>query len=175
MYLYAGSEIWCNVRGLQMNPEVFPEPNEFRPERWLGHEDTDEPENQPQRPKYGSSDAGAHNFPDLSFTLGPHSCLGRNLAVLELRMAIACILNQFTCTLKPGHVIDTKVVLTTKPRNGVLVNFQSRVWDTASGAIYMTLLRGDRESLCVRRIFFYCIITLTCWSHNNKISMLSNI
>ncbi|CAM0141343.1 unnamed protein product [Umbelopsis sp. WA50703] len=108
-----GSEMWCNVRGLQMNPEIFPEPEKFKPERWLT---TD----------VGPNCVGPHNFPDLSFTLGPHSCLGKSLALLELRLAIACIVHHFTCSLKPDHIIDTKVVLTTKPRYGVPVDFQRR-------------------------------------------------
>ncbi|KAG2177943.1 hypothetical protein INT43_003190 [Umbelopsis isabellina] len=111
----AGSEMWCNVRGLQMNSEIFPEPEKFKPERWLEIE-------------VGSQNTRLHNFPNLSFTLGPHSCLGKSLALLELRLAIAHIVHHFTCSLKADHIIDTKVELTTKPRYGVPVNFQRRCY-----------------------------------------------
>ncbi|KAI7881839.1 cytochrome P450 [Lichtheimia hyalospora FSU 10163] len=107
-----GAEIWCNLRGLQMNQGVFPKPHEFNPFRWI-------PDNNLPHDKQ-------HEFPDLSFTLGPHSCLGKNLAILELRTVIACTINQFTMSLKPGNIIDTKIVLTTKPRNGVWVHFEKR-------------------------------------------------
>lgn len=105
----SGAEIWCNLRGLQMNQDVFPNPHEFDPYRWIRKDDDKQ-----------------HEFPDLSFTLGPHSCLGKNLAILELRTVIACTINQFTMSLQPGNIIDTKIVLTTKPRNGVWVNFERR-------------------------------------------------
>lgn len=105
----AGAEIWCNLRGLQMNPRVFPDPDKFDPTRWLENSFNDQ-----------------HTFPELSFTLGQHSCLGKNLAILELRTVIACTVNEFKCTLKPGNRIETKVVLTTKPRYGVWAQFERR-------------------------------------------------
>jgi cytochrome P450 len=123
----AGAEIWCNVRGIQMNPSYFPDPNKFDPMRWLCPEDkvlntfTSNPSSNSK-----ITSEMQNNFPNLAFSLGQHACLGKNLATLELRAAIACTLNQFTCTLKEGCVIDTKVVLTTKPRYGVWVQFKKR-------------------------------------------------
>ncbi|KAI8148262.1 cytochrome P450 [Fennellomyces sp. T-0311] len=127
-----GAEIWCNLRGLQMNPKMFPNPEKFDPTRWLkpvgdGDDGFD---------RLGGSgpsndivvDADhQYNFPDLSFTLGQHSCLGKNLAILELRTVIACTVNQYSMSLKPGNEINTKIVLTTKPRDGVWVYFKKRV------------------------------------------------
>ncbi|KAG1458343.1 hypothetical protein G6F46_004576 [Rhizopus delemar] len=126
-----GAEIWCNVRGIQMNPQIFPEPNRFDPIRWL------QPDNKGDNAfdnMHGSSSAPLdqftpetqYKFPEIAFTLGQHSCLGKNLAILELRMVIACTINQFTFELKEGCHIDTKIVLTTKPRNGVWVHFKKR-------------------------------------------------
>lgn len=131
----AGAEIWCNVRGIQMNPDIFPNPDKFDPTRWLRPEDKinsgvengfDSMTSDNIRDPSSVTPETQYNFPDLSFTLGTHSCLGKNLAILELRTVIACVMNQFTCTLKEGSVIDTKVVLTTKPRFGVWVHFQKR-------------------------------------------------
>ncbi|KAL0078970.1 hypothetical protein J3Q64DRAFT_1697521 [Phycomyces blakesleeanus] len=129
----AESEIWCNLRGIQMNPNIFPNPDKFDPSRWIRPGDTND--------TLGGFDSMAadhtrespivtpdqqYNFPDLSFTLGPHSCLGKNMVILELRTTIACTINEFTCSLKEGSVIDTKIVLTTKPRYGVWANFKRR-------------------------------------------------
>lgn len=127
-----GAEIWCNVRGVQMNPEIFPSPDKFDPSRWLRPEDKLSVDSAFDNfaPEISTSSIitpeTQYNFPDLSFTLGAHACLGKNLAVLELRTIIACTMNQFTCTLKEGSVIETKIVLTTKPRNGVWVHFEKR-------------------------------------------------
>ncbi|KAF7721700.1 hypothetical protein EC973_004289 [Apophysomyces ossiformis] len=127
-----GAEIWCNVRGIQMNPAIFPDPERFDPSRWLKPDDhlsdtTFDTLSSNHVEHDHVSPSQQYNFPDLSFTLGQHSCLGKNLATLELRTAIACTINQFTCSLKEGAKIDTKVILTTKPRYGVWVNFQKRV------------------------------------------------
>lgn len=132
----AGAEIWCNVRGIQMNPEIFPNPEKFDTSRWIRPVDKLNPEQDnafdnltatgSQGPSSIITPETQYNFPDLSFTLGMHACLGKNLAILELRTVIACVINQFTCTLKKNSIIDTKVVLTTKPRHGVWVHFQNR-------------------------------------------------
>jgi cytochrome P450 len=115
----AGAEIWCNIRGLQMNPDLFPNPEEFNIDRWLadGSNGFDD---------LASGGVSQHRFPDITFTLGQHACLGKNLAILELRTMIALTVNQFTMTLKPGNRIETKIILTTKPKNGVWVNFKER-------------------------------------------------
>ena len=128
----SGAEIWCNVRGVQMNPTIFPDPEKFDPSRWNRPEGNIE-----QDDAFDSLSGGNQNtatitpetqyaFPDLSFTLGKHACLGKNLAVLELRTVIACAMNEYTCHIKENSVIDTKVVLTTKPRYGVWTHFQKR-------------------------------------------------
>ncbi|RCH78341.1 hypothetical protein CU098_002459, partial [Rhizopus stolonifer] len=131
----AGSEIWCNVRGIQMNPAVFPKPETYDPKRWLRPEDLQEGQGDHVFDNLSSVYAShattitpetQYNFPDLSFTMGQHACIGKNLATLELRTVIACPMNQFTCRLKDKSVIDTKVVLTTKPRYGVHVHFERR-------------------------------------------------
>ncbi|KAG1440817.1 hypothetical protein G6F56_011759 [Rhizopus delemar] len=127
----AGAEIWCNVRGVQMNPETFPEPEKFNPSRWLRPETGEDHAFDNMDSSSSSTDRFTpetqYKFPDIAFTLGQHSCLGKNMAILELRMVIACTVNQFIFELKEGCQIDTKIVLTTKPRNGVWVNFKKRI------------------------------------------------
>ncbi|KAI8362775.1 cytochrome P450 [Blakeslea trispora] len=127
-----GAEVWCNVRGLQMNPTIFPNPEEFNPKRWLKPEETQEDSafdslsSQSGPTETEITPETQYKFPDLPFTMGPHACIGKNLAILELRTVIACAMNQFVCRLKEDCHIDTKVVLTTKPRHGVHVYFERR-------------------------------------------------
>lgn len=64
-----GSIVGCSPYELHFNPTVFPNPHEFRPERWL------EPD---------TSEATKYWF---AFGAGPRACIARNLATLELYMA----------------------------------------------------------------------------------------
>ncbi|XP_005397473.1 PREDICTED: 25-hydroxyvitamin D-1 alpha hydroxylase, mitochondrial [Chinchilla lanigera] len=66
------------------DPAHFPEPNSFRPARWLG-----------QSP-------APHPFASLPFGFGKRSCIGRRLAELELQMALAQILIHFEVLPEPG-------------------------------------------------------------------------
>ncbi|XP_055973700.1 25-hydroxyvitamin D-1 alpha hydroxylase, mitochondrial [Sorex fumeus] len=66
------------------DPAQFPEPNSFRPTRWLGE------------------DPAPHPFASLPFGFGKRSCMGRRLAELELQMALAQILIHFEVQPEPG-------------------------------------------------------------------------
>ncbi|XP_055104535.1 25-hydroxyvitamin D-1 alpha hydroxylase, mitochondrial isoform X1 [Symphalangus syndactylus] len=66
------------------DPAHFPEPNSFRPARWLGEGPT------------------PHPFASLPFGFGKRSCMGRRLAELELQMALAQILTHFEVQPEPG-------------------------------------------------------------------------
>ncbi|XP_060051006.1 25-hydroxyvitamin D-1 alpha hydroxylase, mitochondrial [Erinaceus europaeus] len=65
------------------DPAQFPEPNSFRPARWLGE------------------DPASHPFASLPFGFGKRSCMGRRLAELELQMALAQILTHFEVQPEP--------------------------------------------------------------------------
>ncbi|KAH8802761.1 cytochrome P450 [Xylogone sp. PMI_703] len=65
-----GSIVGCGAYELHLNPEVFPNPHEFQPERWLESNVT--------------AEAAKHWF---AFGAGPRACIARNLAMLELYMA----------------------------------------------------------------------------------------
>ncbi|ORX59678.1 cytochrome P450 [Hesseltinella vesiculosa] len=120
-----GSEIWCNIRGLQMNPDIFPDPEKFNIDRWIPPA-TFVPGDENSQDDISWTPENQHRFPDVSFTLGQHSCLGKHLAILELRTVIASAINQYRMTLAPWNKIETKIVLTTKPKNGVWVHFDKR-------------------------------------------------
>eukprot|EP00071_Canis_lupus_P052635 XP_538254.3 25-hydroxyvitamin D-1 alpha hydroxylase, mitochondrial [Canis lupus familiaris] len=66
------------------DPAQFPEPNSFRPARWLGE------------------GPAPHPFASLPFGFGKRSCMGRRLAELELQMALAQILTHFEVQPEPG-------------------------------------------------------------------------
>lgn len=74
---------------MHMNPEIFPRPKEFEPERWLD-------DNSPSSPSDGSSSADDGAKKHLSnylvnFSKGTRGCLGQHLASAEIHLTLAAI------------------------------------------------------------------------------------
>lgn len=61
------------------DPRNFIEPNQFIPERWSSA---------PHLVKAKEA--------FIPFLIGPHSCVGKNLAMMEIRMLVACLLRSFS-------------------------------------------------------------------------------
>jgi cytochrome P450 len=76
-----GTSVWCVMRGDSMSERHFPDPTAFRPERWLAD---------------GSAgSASSAKRVSMPFGAGPRVCPGRYLALLEIKMAMAMLLNHF--------------------------------------------------------------------------------
>ncbi|XP_051817833.1 25-hydroxyvitamin D-1 alpha hydroxylase, mitochondrial [Antechinus flavipes] len=91
------------------DPDQFPEPNAFHPERWLG--------GQP----------APHAFASLPFGFGKRSCIGKRLAELELNLALAQILIHFEVRPEPDAGIIkpmTRTVLV--PERSINLKFVNR-------------------------------------------------
>lgn len=69
----AGTLVGCQPYSLHYDAQVYPEPFEFRPERWLGNVTPEM-----QRDWY-------------PFGLGQRQCIARNLAQFELQLAVRAI------------------------------------------------------------------------------------
>jgi len=80
-------------------PELFPEPYQFLPERWL------------------SIHPSAYEF--MPFSAGPRYCIGASLGMMQLKIALAIILQRYTLTLKPGTVVDCVGLNAIRPKNGL--------------------------------------------------------
>lgn len=74
----------------------FTRPDEFQPERWLLHDD--------EEGAALPSQASQHDRLEASqpFSVGPRSCLGRNMAFLELRLVLAHLFYNFDVSLPGG-------------------------------------------------------------------------
>ena len=92
------------------DPEPFPEPHKFLPERWL----RDHP-----------LEHNAHPFATLHFSFGPRMCLGRRFAELEFYILIIKILKRFKLEY---HHEEVKMLteFVTRPDKKVKVRFVPR-------------------------------------------------
>lgn len=87
---------------VQRDPRFFDEPDEFRPERWLG-------EAAKKIPKFAY-------FP---FGGGPRLCIGNTFALMEMALVLATLAPRFRFTLAPGTEIKAVPVFTLHPEPGV--------------------------------------------------------
>jgi len=106
-----GSFLLLNVISTHHNPEFYPNPEEFWPERWFDSTKFGEP------------------ITFLGFGSGTRACFGRKLALLEMKMLIFVLLKNYIIlddTAKHPHVWENnlgltpenkKMIITLKARN----------------------------------------------------------
>lgn len=120
-----GLVLSSNAHGLQWDPKYFPDPEAFRPERWVG-------ENEAPRSYF------------RSFGKGPRACMGQNLALNEMKIILMSTIRDydFECAgLKPnarprlthtsldtiyGDVIFQELAMEPKPRGGGMMTVKKR-------------------------------------------------
>ena len=89
---------------------------EFRPERWLASGSGQEYRFDP--PKDG--------YKFVSFNAGPRTCLGKDLAYLQMKSVASAVLLRFKLGLVPGHRVEQKMSLTLFMKNGLRVFLSPR-------------------------------------------------
>ena len=76
--------IAVNAYGLHNDPELYPEPEQMQPERFLG--------------------GGPDGYSFLPFGGGAHRCLGAPLALLEIKIALSAIVRRFELVAEDTNV-----------------------------------------------------------------------
>jgi cytochrome P450 len=80
-------------------PELYPDPEEFRPRRWF------------------EIDPDQHEY--VPFSAGPRTCIGYNYATTVLKVSLAMILQRVRLTVMPGARIDRYVQVSLSPKYGL--------------------------------------------------------
>ena len=73
--------VWPVVHAIHRRPDLWVDADKFRPERWLVHDEAD-----PLMPKKGAW---------RPFEQGPRNCVGQELAVIEMKVAMALTLRTY--------------------------------------------------------------------------------
>ena len=93
------------------DPEAYPEPDEFRPERWL----------EPNSPAVKST----KNW--LVFGSGPHNCIGKEYAMMHLTACIGSAAVLLNWEHERTELSDkVQVIATIYPKDGMLLKFTPR-------------------------------------------------
>ena len=115
-----------------MDEDVFPNPTAFIPDRWLSQTNKTYLDSSEVIPDMNQDKITIANFPDIIFSIGAHSCLGRSMAFLILSVMIAMIVNEFELHLDEGTEITSDgylpsiIELTLKPKNSLQIQFEKR-------------------------------------------------
>ncbi|HVC08877.1 MAG TPA: cytochrome P450 [Elusimicrobiota bacterium] len=84
------------------HPGFWPEPERFKPERFL------EP-----------GTAELPRFAYFPFGGGPRQCIGNGFALMEAQIVLATLLQRFRLELAPGHLVEPEPLITLRPKGGL--------------------------------------------------------
>nr|XP_045090401.1 noroxomaritidine synthase-like [Aegilops tauschii subsp. strangulata] len=84
---------------------------EFRPERWIGEDG---------KPRYVPS------YKFASFNAGPRTCLGKDMAFVQLKAVAAAVVRNFEVEAVPGHVVQPKISIVLHMKNGFTARIKRR-------------------------------------------------
>lgn len=90
-FIMPGVTVSGPLSELHLSPELFTKPLEWIPERWM-----------PENPDF--TDEERHNLRDfvMPFTTGTRACIGRNLAYMEVSIAMAALVLSFEWKMPDG-------------------------------------------------------------------------
>jgi len=97
-----GAGVNITIYGVHRNPDVWENPNDFIPERWLDDSIND-------IPKYAY----------LPFAAGPRVCIGNSFATMEANLLLATIAQQYQFRLAPNANVVPEPFVTMFPKYGL--------------------------------------------------------
>lgn len=115
-----GSLVFVQQSAMNRNPNVWPDPTVFRPERF-----DKLPELKPSKPV--GVPGGGQPFGFVPFGAGPRTCVGQRLAMLEAVQILAAVVKRFdVCLARPGEEVAEYADITLGPKKGLFVRMRER-------------------------------------------------
>ncbi|XP_052073594.1 cytochrome P450 4A10-like [Mytilus californianus] len=105
----AGVQIDISIHSIHHHPDVWPEHDVFRPERFLQDDITDR-----------------HPYSYIPFAAGSRNCIGQNFAMNEIKVIISRLVQRYKVSLVDGHNYDINPELVMRATNGIKVILENR-------------------------------------------------
>ncbi|KAH8263081.1 hypothetical protein KR044_004094, partial [Drosophila immigrans] len=108
--LERGTKVYIPTYAIHNDPEIFPEPHEFKPERF-------EPEACQQR----------HPMAFLAFGDGPRNCIGLRFARMQVKVGLITLMNSFRFRPAPGEPNEVEITrrgIVRRPVNGIRLHVE---------------------------------------------------
>ncbi|XP_078600780.1 1,25-dihydroxyvitamin D(3) 24-hydroxylase, mitochondrial-like [Branchiostoma floridae x Branchiostoma japonicum] len=102
----------AQVYAMGRDPQLFPDPDEFKPERWL---------------RTGEAHDEINPYSSLPFGFGPRSCLGRRVAEVELQLLLAKMSQQFVLSQVEPEDISSVAQPLLMPETPLHLRFVDRI------------------------------------------------
>lgn len=104
--------LWTLIPSLHRDPEIWgPDSNEFKPERFSN----------------GVSRACKLPQAYVPFGVGPRMCLGKNFAMVQLKIVLSLIVSKFSFSLSPKYRHSPAYRMLVEPENGVYI-LAHKIW-----------------------------------------------
>lgn len=107
-----GGIFLLNTMALHRHPQVWNNPDEFCPERFL-----DEDVKKMEKSAF------------IPFGAGQRMCIGNNFAMLEMKVVLQVLVRKFALQLKPGHPVKPSPAVTLNPKYGMMMFIKRREQD----------------------------------------------
>ncbi|CAB3261456.1 unnamed protein product [Arctia plantaginis] len=111
VHVAVGDILTIPLYGIHMDPDYYPEPQEFRPERFMNEE---------------KKNRASHLY--LAFGAGPRNCIGLRFAMLSAKLAMVSLLKNFkfsVCDKTVDPIQFHKRAILLKAKDGLWVNIEA--------------------------------------------------
>ena len=123
----AGATVSMNQHVVHRDPRWYDDPMAFRPDRWTSEaqraSDASEESTDSRADDFRESLPRLAYFP---FAAGPRRCVGDRFALLEARLVLATVLQNYRLELVSSPSLDLRPSITARPRNPVWMRVHDR-------------------------------------------------
>jgi cytokinin trans-hydroxylase len=111
-----GTAVVIPVAALQRDPELWEDPLEFKPQRWLVEGGA----------RFSATACLKHPLAFSAFSHGPRNCVGAGFAQVEAKIILAVLVSRLEWEVGADYVHHPSMAITLRPAHGMPMRFRER-------------------------------------------------